>query len=75
MALRAPERTPAEPDAVHEILGHWKWGRWHRVVNNGNIVAESSNPGDDVMLDAVNRGGTLQRERVFVPAESAWIDL
>ena len=31
MALRATKPEPEEPDAIHEVLGHWKMGRWHDV--------------------------------------------
>lgn len=74
MALRAPEPDrPVYVDEDHTVTGHWEPSRWWRVVLEDHVLAESSDPTDDFMRQAVEEGGELQRQLVFVPAVIRYI--
>lgn len=75
MSIRAPRRDPGIHDVPeeHVVLGHWEPSRYYRVICLERVLAESSDPDDWGMTQALaQRDAILQRSWHFVPAVVQW---
>jgi hypothetical protein len=73
MSLRAPEPEPAPFEAEHTVVGHWEAGRLWLAMQNGKVIAETSNPDDDVFRAALAAGAVSYQQKRFIPADHYWV--
>lgn len=69
-----PDLTPAPVyiEAEHTIIGHWEDGRTWMALKGDRMLAQTSNPHDDVFRAALADGAISYRDRIFVPRDHHW---